>query len=161
NPLTASILSTERVRYVVVHDDVYRVNKRGVPSLDPTRFDLLRRFGSIRIFSVHAPRVDVAATLLAHQSELAALQGLEPPGLTFGDGFNAPELYNGVPSHWMIQDGELEIDNAGPSMHVILTGFAFSNKRPRTLEVQDDGARVLARQAISTSEEPLRLGPLR
>ena len=161
DPLTASILSTEGVRYVVVHDDVYRANKRGVPNPDPTRFGLLRRFGGVRIFSVHAPRVDVAAALLAHQSELATLQGLEPPGLTFGDGFNAPELYNGAPSHWMIQDGELEIDNSGPAMQVIVTGFAFSNQHPRTLEVQDDREHVLARQAISTSDEPLHLGPLR
>jgi hypothetical protein len=146
---------------VVVHDDYYRANRRGVPSLDPAHFHLLRRFGSVRIFSVHAPRVDVAAALRANQPTIAALQGLEPPAVTTGEGFNAPELYNGATSAWMIQDGRLEIDNAGPSMQVVLTGFAFANQRPRMLDVEDDAGRLLARQAVSTSEEPLDLGPLR
>jgi hypothetical protein len=160
DPLTPGILAAEGVRYVIVHDDFYAANGRGVPSLDPPHFELLRQFGSVRVFSVHAPKADVATALRAQRFELAQLQGLVPPGVTYGAGFNAPEQYNGFPSRWMIEDGELEVANADPSMKVMLTGLAFSNQRPRTLEVEDANGRVLARQAITTAEAPLDVGPL-
>jgi hypothetical protein len=160
DPLTPGILSTEGVRYVIVHDDFYLDNGRTAPQLDPAHFDLLKRFGSIRIFSVHAPKMNIAAVLRAHQSYVAVLQGLVPPTVTYGDGFNAPEQYNGSTSHWMIQDGKLEIANAAASMEVVLTGSAFSNQRPRLLELEDDTGRVLARQTVYPFEGALHLGPL-
>jgi hypothetical protein len=159
-PLTARILSTDDVRYVVVHYDFYRASERRVPRLDPAHFHLLNTFGGVRVYSVHAPRVNIAALLKAHQSDLAQLQGLAPPSLTFGQGFNAPEQYNGLPGRWMIQDGELQIDNAGPPMHLILKGVAFSNQKPRILDAEDESGRVLAHGQIGTSAKPLQLGPI-
>ncbi|HTQ44761.1 MAG TPA: hypothetical protein VMI75_18500, partial [Polyangiaceae bacterium] len=80
-PLTPRILSTEGVRYVVVDDDVYRSAGHPAPRLDPRWYTLLTRVGGVRIFSVHAPKVDMASTIEAHRDEIIGLQaGLLDPG---------------------------------------------------------------------------------
>jgi hypothetical protein len=161
DPLAAEVLSTEGVRYVVVHDDVYRADGQQLPALDPAHFHLLVRFGQVRIYAVHAAHVDIARALAANRQIITVLEGLGQPTLAYGDGFNTPEPYNGTSGRWMIQNGELEIGNAGPAMDVAVTGVAFSNGGPRMLDLIGRGGRVLARAVVPTYTESLALGPAR
>ena len=145
DPLAARVLATENVRLVVVHDDVYRADGQAVPTPDPARFTLLRRFGDVRIFSVHAPATDLARALAANETVIAALEGLGPPSIAYGGGFNPPEPYNGSTGRWLIQDGRLEIGSGEVPTLVRLTGIGFGNGASRVLEVEDGSGRVLAR----------------
>jgi hypothetical protein len=84
-PLTPRILSTEGVRYVVVDDDVYRSAGHSPPSLDRRWFTQLARLGDVRIFSVHAPHVDLSSVIESHRDQIVQLQaGLYPPGQEIG-----------------------------------------------------------------------------
>ena len=162
DPLTPGILATEGVRYVVLHDDVYRAQKQSVPSLSPRYFRLLKTFPNVRIFSVHAPHVDLHALVESHVVELSQVEGLTPPGIDYGTGFNQPEQYQGSTRRWMINDGELKVENGHSVVtHVTLEGLAFSNSTPHTLEVTTSDGKVLASQAIPTSEVGLHLGPFK
>jgi hypothetical protein len=156
-PLAGKVLATEGVRYVVLHDDVYRADGQAVPTPDPGSFTLLRRFGPVRIYSVHAPHVNIERALAQNQGIIGVLQGQELPSLSIGSGFHRTEVYNGAPSHWMIQNGQLEIENKGGPMRIRITGVSFSNRVSRTLQVVDDDNRVIGRQSIPTYAVPLRL----
>jgi hypothetical protein len=161
DPLAARVLATEGVRYAVLHDDVYRADGQSVPTPGPSSFTLLRKFGDVRIYSVKAPRLSIAKALTSNEGIIATLEGLTAPAVTFGTGFNDPEPYNGTTGRWMIQDGGLEVDNAGASMKVSLRGLVFANEQPRILEVLDPTGRVLGRQLVPTYAVPLHLGPFK
>jgi hypothetical protein len=159
SPLTPRVLATEGVRYVVVHDDVYNASGQPAPVLDPRFFTQLARPGA-RIFSVHAPDVNIARALRQNESTIAALERLQPPSLEVISGAYAPEPFNGDEGRWMHGDTVIQLHNAQPPMTMRLTGLAFSNGGPRVLEVEDGSGRVLASQTIPTYAVPLALGVL-
>ena len=157
--VTPRILATEGVRYVVVHDDVYRAGGQATPALDPRSFTLLKAFPGVRIFSVHAPHVDLARVLNGQRYVIATLQGLVPPAIDYGSGFYPPEPYQGSTGRWLAGAGELRVHNSGSRMAVVLSGLAFSNARPRLLEVENGAGQVVARQTIPAFAVRLALGP--
>ena len=93
---------------------------------------------------MHAPRVGITGALEANRYLLAARQGLTPPSMSFDSGFNPPERYFQAPSRWMIDQGEIAVENTNAATEVELTGSAFSNQRPRLLELVGRDGRVLA-----------------
>ena len=159
NPLTARVLATEGVRYVVINDDAFRPDGLSVPTLDPTYYTLLRRFGDVRIFSVRAPMVNITLALRASVAELMALQGLTNPVLCYGSGFQDVESYHGAPSRWLIQDGQLTLANGAAAMSVTISGKGFSAHEPRLVELIDSSGSVLGRQLFSTNDGPISYGP--
>jgi hypothetical protein len=147
DPLTARILATEGVRYVVLDDDVYRQLGRKPPRLDPRRYELLKRLGTVGIYSVHAPVVDLETVIEARKPELIKLQAglLPPPSVAVGAGFNPSEPYNGSTGSWMIQDGRLGVVNSDVMpLRVAISAVAFSNGQPRTVELLDGAGRILS-----------------
>ncbi len=162
-PLTANILATEGVRYVVVADDAYRAEGLHPPTLDPHRYTLLRRVGDVRIYSVHAPPVDLEAAIEAHQPEIAQIQGglLPPPSVTLGGGFNAPEPFNGATGSWMIQDGVIRIENHDVTpLRVVISAVAFSNGQPRTVRLLDSAGRVVSTVIVPGYATPVHFAPV-
>jgi hypothetical protein len=79
NPLAARILATEGVKYVVLDPATYRSIGQPVPRLDLRHFTLLHRDGPVRIYSVHAPKIDISRAIRASQGKLEALRGLAAP----------------------------------------------------------------------------------
>jgi hypothetical protein len=159
-PLAAEVLSTEGVRYVVVHDDAYVAAGQSPPALDPADYTLLKRFPDVRIFSVHAPKVSIDDELAANATTLAALQGIIAPPLGYGSGFNSPEPFKGGSGRWMVQNGELTLANAARAEEITITGLAFSNQAPRVLELRAADGRILARQRIPGYAVALHLPPV-
>jgi hypothetical protein len=153
---TAGVLATEGVRYVVVHEDAFRAAGQ-TAVLDPSNYRLLKRIGDVAIYSVHAAPIDIAHALQANASELAALEGVAPT-FVYGSGFNAPEVFDGGTSRWMIEDGELDFD-AGLPTRVTLTGLAFSNQEPRLLELIGAGGRILGRVEVGDDAGLISFGP--
>lgn len=157
DPLTAHVLATEGVRYVVVHDGA--TGYRQPPSLPHAYYTLVKRFPGVRIFSVHAARVDITRALRANIGVLNELQDLGAPTVTYGRGFNGAEEYDGGLSRWMIDNGVLRFDNAGGPIKLTLAGEAFSNQVTRVLELRGPTGRTLAHATITTDAVPLTLGP--
>jgi hypothetical protein len=76
DPLTPKILATEGVRYVVLHDDVYRAIGQAPPNPNPLSYTLLARFSNVAIYSVHAPHVNLGATFESHRGGLAKFENV-------------------------------------------------------------------------------------
>jgi hypothetical protein len=160
DPATPGILSAEGVRYVVLHDDVYRAGGKASPTPDSRFYRLLARFGDVRIFAVHAPPADVGRALTKNREIIAELEGFSPPTVAYVSGFYPPEPFNATTGRWQGADGQLELGSTSDAMRVRFTGLAFSNAVPRLLEVEDGSGRVVARQLIPTYAVPLKLGPV-
>lgn len=139
-PVAAGILATEGVRYVVIDDAAYRSEGRNPPLLDSRHYKLLTRRGSFQIYSVHAPRVDLAAVLHAHANEIAKLQGFAAPSLS----------RTGT---------QLEVSNPNDTTRVRLTGRALNTSAPRLLELRDGAGHVLARYNVPSGTSNLHVGP--
>ncbi|HEX4518284.1 MAG TPA: hypothetical protein VH063_01760 [Gaiellaceae bacterium] len=75
DPLTPRILSTEGVRYVVVDEPVFHQQGLRVPRLDRRFFTPLMKADGVWIYSVHAPPVNITATIAANRHKINRLQG--------------------------------------------------------------------------------------
>ncbi len=154
SPIAASVLAGEGVRYVVLHEGPYHG-----PIPDPRHFDLLASFGTVKIYSVHAAKVNIDLALRANAPLLAELQSIGPPSVTYMGGFNGAEQYQGLTSRWMIQDGHVALDAAQPT-DIILHCLAFANHKTRLLELQDSSGRVLGRAEVRVDATLVDFGPL-
>ncbi len=157
-PVTAGVLSTEGVRYVVVHDDVYRTFHQGTPALDPTLYSLVKHFGAVRIFAVRPDKIDIESALQANAGKLGTLESWGPPTFAYGTGFNGPEPYQGATGRWMVQGGELTFSASVASV-VTVNGYVFSNQAPRSLTLVDASGRVLGHATVPTNAVLVHLGP--
>jgi hypothetical protein len=165
-PHTPGILAAEGVRYVVLHDDVYRTQDEEPPKL---RTPLLRRsyrrlatFGPVRVYELRAKPKDVDTELERNAEAIAQLQGLLPASLEFTDlGFHDPEEFRpGELWRWMTQAGHLRLDNPnGVPARYVIRGLSFSDRVTRHVELTSESGEVLAEADVPTFMVPLELGP--
>jgi hypothetical protein len=143
DPLTPGILKAEGVRYVLLHDDVYREEGKSPPAVPPG-FRQVARLGDVRalVLDDSVQPVDVDATLEQNAAALALTQGLP-----------APEVeVTGAEARLSWEDLRLR--------RVSLAAVVSSPKAPSTLEaVGEDGA-VVGRVPIGTEPTPVSLGPM-
>ncbi len=154
------ILAAEGVRYVVVHDDVYRLQDERRPRLG-RRFKLLERFGDVRIYALRAKPANLDLLLERNADVLAPLLGIETPTLRTDAGFHASEPYLDYSGRWrwMSQSGKLVVDNPNvEATRVRIEGFAFSNLIERRVELIDEDRRVLAATSVPTPLVEFSLG---
>lgn len=160
-PGVPQLLASQKVRYVVVADDVYRsIGER--PPYVP--LPLLRRFDGARVFKVVAEPADVEAVLHANAGRVAAAMGIPAPTVTIpGRGFHGPErsALDGRDWRWLIQDGLLEVDVPEADVQFELKGIAFSALRNRLLSLRDEEGDTLAETDIGTATIDFTLGPFR
>jgi hypothetical protein len=163
DPLTPGILAAEKVRYVVVHGEVYRAQGESVPEI-PSSLARLKMFGDVGVYRLRAEPADIDAELERNAATVAQLQGLVPsPVQPTKSGFNDPEEFRpGEQWRWMTQAGQIEITNANAMEgRFRLEGLAFSSESPRRLELVDESGRVLASTEVPQYMVPLKLGPFR
>lgn len=160
--LAARILAAESVRYVVVKDSVYEAAGEAPPRLPPETFPPIAALGGARIFGVEAAPADLDEALAREADRVAAALGAAPPRVTYGRGFYDEEEYvDGRKWRWLIQSGELEVDNASADVELELVTSGFSVHRPRRLELQAEDGTVLGSDEVSTVDEPIVLRGIR
>lgn len=160
-PATLGILAAEGVRYLVIHDDVYRAEGQEPPSLG-AGVRLLRTFGPVRVYQLTARPIDLDRYLAAHAAEIADQFGLPRPTVSVVGGFYAPERYLGFepPFRWMGQAGELDVRNSEDEpVRIWLEGFGFANGAERQLELEDTNGATVARVSVPPNLVSIRLGP--
>lgn len=160
-PGVPQLLASQKVRYVVVDDDVYRTIGERPPYVP---LPLLRRFDGARVFNVVAEPADVEAVLHANAGRVAAAMGIPAPTVAIpGTGFHAPEraALDGRDWRWLIQDGVLEVDVPEANVQFELKGIAFSAHRNRLLGLRDEDGKTLAEADIGTATVDFALGPFR
>jgi hypothetical protein len=165
-PIAWKVLAAEGVRYVALHDDIYRKLGQDPPLPLGPPFKHLRTFGPVRIYGLE-PRPDshlVDKILIRNAPTLASLQDAKLGEVTVGPGgFNPPERYHGVDGwRWMAEGGELTIVNPYDTpRRFLLTGKTFANGKTRTVEFQDDSGRRVATMTSLPYETGLRMQPIK
>lgn len=164
DPLTPGILKAEEVRYVFVHDDVYR-EQRQEPPVVPDAFVPVRTFPDVRVYRLAEDIAPVALDPLLEQqaASIALVQGLPAPSLSFGTGFSAPIRRNGE-SGWRRLDGAgtLELEHDDPIMRRSqLLLRAVSDDIPRTVRVHDGDGALVAQFLVPTGVADFVIGPIR
>ncbi len=161
--LAVDILAAEHVRYVVIHNDVYRAMGHR-PPVPNSRLGLLARFGAIRIYSVPSPRTDIRTILRSHQLLIAKRQELQAPKLVLAKGFGPLEHRSHLVQR-MAGRAILEVKMRHPrTVNVVkelrLTGIASNGGPPLVLRIEDSHGHVLARQSIPRGTTQLHTGPI-
>lgn len=161
--LAAGILAAEGVRYVVVNDAVYEAAGDVPPLLSGETFAPLAHVGDARIFTVRAEPARLDESLAREAARVAAALGIPKPETSVpGQGFNELErAADGSQSHWMIQDGFVEVDNRDSNATLELAAEGFSARTPRRLDLIAADGSVLASTEVSTSSQQIRIGPFR
>ena len=162
-PDSLGVLAAEGVRYVVIHDDVYRAEDQSPPTL-ASGVELLRTFGPVRIYRLTAKPVDLTSYLNEQASTIADLFGLLRPSVTFGGGFYPPESYQTytIPFRWMGQSGQMEIENTESApVRIWLAGVWLQQRRRRVgSSWWTRPGRTVASAGVPTSAAAVRLGPI-
>ena len=162
--LTAGILAAEGVRYVVVDPAVYSATPgEAAPTVPPKLYRELAQVGGARIYGVTAQPVDLDEALHDNAARVAAAIGIKAPKVNVpGQGFHELErAADGSQSHWMIQDGFVEVDNPAPNADLELAAKGFSAHGPRRLDLIAGDGSVLASVQVPTNDEQIRIGPFR
>ena len=158
DPNTPSILAAEHVRYVVVHDDVYREEKQAPPTVSAA-FHLIKSFPNVRIYTLSPKIVPANLDELLQQNavEIAIVQGLAIPSTSYGDGFAKP---NAKGARAFGDGATLTFDNHDPNLkHLQLVVNAASAGGPRVLQlIAPDGSEA-GRAQIGTIDTQITLGP--
>jgi hypothetical protein len=157
---TATILSAEHVRYVVLREDVYREMGQATPTLPRSDFRLVARVPDALVYRVTAPPADRAAYIASHGERLAAAIGQEAPDDRFAAGFYGPEKYKyATPWRWMSQGGKISVRVPDKVTELRFETLAFSNGVPRTLRMYGPGGRLLGTVTVPTGMTPITVGP--
>jgi hypothetical protein len=157
SPETPRILAAEGVRYVVVHDDVYKQDGLKVPALPPALKPIWRS-GSVRIARVVATPGSVQAIVASRNLPIARTLGAVPGLASFTRDNNVPAPQPG----WIMLTGpaRISINDPNPTtewlfeMHLQLRKPGSDGKLALL-----HGGRIVAIARYSTSDSVVTLGP--
>jgi hypothetical protein len=160
SPLTAGVLSAEKVRYVVVHDDVFRANHEKPPTLDRRFYTLRARFGETRIYAVHARPVNLDRALAAHEVFIARQQGLKPPSVQLQSGFGPPQHAASTNGRRLDGRAVIAVHNSGDAMQVRLSGRTVNRGKAVVLRLLNHKGMTIARVTVPAGAATMRSVPL-
>lgn len=159
---TPGLLAAERVRYVVLHDDVYRTIGQRPPILR-RGFRQVGRAGQSRIFEVTARPANVDKVIARRRESLGSMLGLPRLVPRPISGFYGPERWKGQANwRWVGQDAKMFFRVPLETVAYSLQAVAFSAlEKPRILTIYTDTGRLIGRAKVESSETKIKFGPLR
>jgi hypothetical protein len=158
HPIGARVLMALGVKYVVVHEDVYRSVGLEVPAPGSVDIELLASFPGKRILGLHASIPNLSRLLREQSPRIAAARAFPEPLVKRSGGWNDPERYHdGREWAWMIQGGQVEVQPVVDGPYFIVFEAA-ANAEPRNLTVRLDG-RDVGTTRVETFVQRVRLGP--
>lgn len=157
DPVTPGVLKAEGVRYILLHDDVYR--EEGVtPPPVPTGFHLVARVGgNVRVLALDAgvQPADISAVLEQNAAAIGAAQSLPTPRVQIAG--------RDVGSGAAAIDGSARVDLTWDDVRLrraTLIVQARSVGQTRTLELRGDDGHVYGSWPIGTAKTQVSFGPL-
>lgn len=154
---TPGVLAAEHVRYVVLHDDVYRSEGRKPPA-SVAGATPVARFGPVRILQLGAvPPVDITKLLDQQATEIATVQGLAPPSVVYGDGYDVPDQQSG--RRQVAGRSELHLLSSDPRVTRLEVQFNASSSAPLAVDVSLDDGASFQTLVLSPTENRFTVGP--
>jgi hypothetical protein len=161
NPRALRVLTALGVKYVVIHEDVYRA--LGLPVPEPGSVDTAPTSFSgegKRILRPHAGKVNLNRLLREQSLRIAQARNFPVPDVEKSAGWNTPEqFHDGREWAWMIQGGRVDVRPAVDGPYYVVFD-ATANATPRTLKVRLDG-REVGSTRVEAFIQRVRLGPFR
>jgi hypothetical protein len=149
DPNAPGMLKANGVKYVLLHDDVYREAGAEPPPI-PAGFHLLERLpGNVRALGIdeEVQPVDIEATLERNAVAIAAAQGITAPGVT------RPDEVDGT--------AELRLDWEHPWLRrVNVTVTASSVGRPRKLHLLTEEGETVWAWELGPTPTQVTYGPI-
>jgi hypothetical protein len=158
DPLTPGILKAEDVKYVLLHDDVYRAQGEPPPGIPP-EFHLVAKLpGDVRVIALDTTvqAADLPVVLGQNAAQVGLVQGLTAPNLatpgttTQSDGARILHGQTELDLRW--DDPRLD--------RVELLIHASSQSAPTTLELIASDGTVIAQAAVGVTDTLAPLGPI-
>jgi hypothetical protein len=161
-PETPGILAAEGVKYVFLHDDVYRKQGEEPPPV-PEGFRLAGRFGGVRLLELEhdvAP-VDVDAVLEQQAAAIAAVQGLANPHVELGAGLSTPLAQPAGGWRRLDREGSLRLESTDVRVkRALLLMNVMSPEGPQTIRAIAPSGEVVSELAVGREQATIALGPL-
>lgn len=158
HPIGARVLMALGVKYVVVHEDVYRRLGLEVPAPGSVDIELLASPPGKRILGLHAAVPNLNRLLVEQSARIAAARAFPRARVERVAGWNDAEPYHdGQQWAWMIEAGRVVVRPAVDGPYFILFQAA-ANAAPRRLTVRVDGVKV-GTARVETFVQRVRLGP--
>jgi hypothetical protein len=157
---TAGVLKAEGVRYVLLHDDVYREEGTEPPAEPPGLTLVARLAGNVRAFVI-APEVvpaDLPKLLDLNAATIGAAQTLRAPSLQLS-GFSDPVVHR-APG-WQRLEGEGTIVLRSSDLRVRRGQLVFETVAegvPRTLQLVDGSGVVVRQVTVEVTPTNVLLG---
>jgi len=150
DPATPSVLKAEGVKYVLLHDDVYRAAGATPPPI-PAGFHLVARIpGNVRALELDkdVQPADISSVLEQNAASIAAVQGLPAPEVSLGS--NVVTSSEPVTLAW----DDTRLKRAQLIMH------AHTGGSPSTVSLVDDSGKSYGRWSIGSGDTQVSFGPL-
>ncbi len=157
DPLTPGILKAEQVKYVLLHDDVYRAEKEAPPPV-PAGLHLVARLpGDVRALELDqsVQPADLPTVLSENAVNLALVEGLPVPNL------NTPNLTTGPNGVRTLRGStRFVLHWSDPGLSAVqLMVHAQSPSGTQTVELLDASGNTISQQIVGTSDTQIVLGP--
>jgi hypothetical protein len=162
DPLTPSILAAEHVRYVVLHDDVYR-SQHETPPQAPPQLKLVKRFPDVRVYTLRpgVAAADLDPLLEQNAAAIGLVEGLAFDSVDLGGGFSGTFTYDKEDGWRRLHGaGTITLQNTNVNLkRVQIVVRAVSPGVPRTVELLGSDGTVIARNTIATQATQVTFGP--
>lgn len=158
-PDTPGILAAERVRYVLLHDRVYREQREAPPPIPPG-LRLVWANSEVRVLALEPTvlPVDLDAVLEQQAAALAAVQGLGTPTVEIEA--DAPST-EGEGRGAIAEEASLDVRTSDARVRRIMVLVrARSRGGPRTLQLLDEAGLLLGAHTVNTTDTQIMYGPL-
>lgn len=158
DPLTPGILAAEHVRYVLLHDDVYRGIGESPPAVNPRQFRLVARFPNVRAYVLRksvAP-ANLDQVLQENAVEVALVEGLNVPTVTY-QGFGAP-----TKAGWRTagQGATFTLHNSDVRLtRVQIVAHVATPKGGSTVQLVESNGAVAGQAEVGTQDTQVTFGP--
>jgi hypothetical protein len=158
DPLTPGILKAEQVKYVLLHDDVYRAQGETPPPI-PAGMHLVARLPDhVRALELDADvqPADLSSVLQQNAASIALVEGLPVPTAT-------PKDVTPIPGGFAVDpSGELDLSwkDTAALAYVQFLVHAHADGGARTLQLTDGAGNVVAAASVGTGDTQLTLGPV-
>jgi hypothetical protein len=163
DPSTPGILAAEGVKYILVHDRVYREQRETPPEVSGA-FVPVREFPGVRVFELSpdvAP-VDLDGLLESRAAEIAAVQGRKTPAVEYAGGFSG-QVPGPDAGEWrrLEDEGRIVLVHDDPTLkRVLLYLRLVSEDVPRTVRLFDSRGALVGEAIVQPQATDVTFGPI-
>ena len=157
DPLTPGILKAEDVKYVLLHDDVYRAQDEQPPPIPPGFHLVAKLPGDVRAIGLdsNVRAADLEGVLAQNAPQIALVEGLPAPNLAM------PDTTTG-PGGTRVLRGRTELDLTWNDSRLsrVQVLIHASSPSPTTLELVSPGGRVIGQAPLGVADTAVSFGPI-